>query len=749
MDPPNDDDDDDDAGEKETERDTNAGVAEVMTPAKNNPSNADKSETQSKGRILSKPEQQGTTKESTEHRVSQQQQQQKETMTDNEDMVVWEVQQASRATSGLPGKRPNINGEYPKFRKRRRTLEERSQYENNRKSFFQVPSAHEMRMREVRRVNAFDIDAKQIVTEARQKGHPIVLTNLLGYPQFATRWLRRWNGQIRDPDDDDDEYFGDDDPHQHQHDELLDLAQPHELDIARMIEDIGDESVPILKKNYSETKPIVKETFAANFLRKCWPRNGRQPAIKGLYLHQWQFPRSETAASKLCGHGNCTTLPNGIVGEDLLQFWLDGKDNPYQYIFMGGADTFSKLHTDSGGLDITIAPIVGEKECVMVHRLDASYLYGMKSKLDNANLDKYPMTAHARAWKTVVKPGELLWMPAGTLHQCRNVTPCLSYHTFHLDTINLKLFFESLFMGDATEIEHDEVIWNCTIELIERIEKFLEDYRHQPTEPVPEHIAETASTLWHLRPLCREIAVAFDPSCKQIHMRPNNKLFRSKHAINSRCWPQIVDDIDLTLHSFNHRNCPQVPEYQTRAEKSVPKPRVAAEDPEAIQRGLDRLQDSSSTTKEDSATGRSALQKLYDKLSAIQPFQEGVVIPDSTQLKSNDKVIFRIGEKQCSGRIVKIEDQLRAVHMTYSRLPSYFDEYRPVESVVSEHASSTDSPRKKQIVSSAIGGKGKPVMATVQSMKVATFYLVRFSMDAKSAKLERWLCRDAIISKEN
>lgn len=308
------------------------------------------------------------------------------------------------------------------------------------------------------------------------------------------------------------------------------------------------------------------------------------------------------------------------------------------------------------------------------------------------------------AFRTIGK-SRVFWKSLRSMTRSRRFFPLCESKSMHLDTVNLQLFFESLFMGDATEIEHDEVIWNCTIELVERIEKFLEDYRQEPKEPVPEHIAETAATLCYLRPLCREIAVAFDPSCPQIHLRPKNKLFRSKkQAVNSLCWPQIVDDIDLTLHNFNHRNCPQVPEYQTQAEKPVSKPPVA-EDPEGIQRGLDRLQDSS--TKSNSATGTSALQKLYDKLLAIQPFQEGVVIPDSTQLKSNDKVIFRIGEKQCSGRIGKIEDQLRTVHLTYSRLPSYFDEYRPVNSVISEHASPGSPLRKKQIVTSAVGGKGK------------------------------------------
>jgi hypothetical protein len=114
----------------------------------------------------------------------------------------------------------------------------------------------------------------------------------------------------------------------------------------------------------------------------------------------------------------------------LLQYWLDKKDNPFQYIFMGDEGTFSKLHKDTGGLEITIAPIVGQKECVLVHRLDgADCLYNLKSKLDNIDLDKFPMTSFARVWRTVVQPGEMLLMPSGTYHQCRNVTPCLSYHT--------------------------------------------------------------------------------------------------------------------------------------------------------------------------------------------------------------------------------------------------------------------------------------------------------------------------------
>jgi hypothetical protein len=40
-----------------------------------------------------------------------------------------------------------------------------------------------------------------------------------------------------------------------------------------------------------------------------------------------------------------------------------------------------------------IAPKIGEKECVLAHRLDEGCLYNLDSKLDDVNLDKFPMTA--------------------------------------------------------------------------------------------------------------------------------------------------------------------------------------------------------------------------------------------------------------------------------------------------------------------------------------------------------------------
>ena len=218
-------------------------------------------------------------------------------------------------------------------------------------------------------------------------------------------------------------------------DNLLDLfKQNYELDVNKMIKDIGEEDVPVIKRHYNEVKPIHGKIAAEKFLTSCWPTSepeissqeqDKTPRIQrnsNLYLHQWQFPLSDTAGRKLCHQNNA--LPNGIMGEDLLKYWLDlpqcKLDSPLQYIFMGREDTLSKLHRDPGGLAISIAPIVGHKECVLVHRSDGSNcLYHLTASLKDIDLQRHPLLSQARTWRTVIQPGEILLMPHGTYHQVR------------------------------------------------------------------------------------------------------------------------------------------------------------------------------------------------------------------------------------------------------------------------------------------------------------------------------------------
>lgn len=137
-----------------------------------------------------------------------------------------------------------------------------------------------------------------------------------------------------------------------------------------MIQDIGNELVPVITPEYDTENPIKSSIKVKRFLEESWI-----PKSTNFYLHQWQFPLSSSkeTINKLCYQSN----PVPTLGLDLLQYGYDSlsskqdkslRDSPFQYLFMGAADTHTKMHRDTGGMSILIAPIIGKKEVILCHR---------------------------------------------------------------------------------------------------------------------------------------------------------------------------------------------------------------------------------------------------------------------------------------------------------------------------------------------------------------------------------------------
>jgi len=294
-----------------------------------------------------------------------------------------------------------------------------------------------------------------------------------------------------------------------------------------MIDDIGPEMVPVVKRDYNKENPIDDTIKVRTFLQTCGAEFSASAASATvtaaepkLYLHQWQFPLAETAGNKLCRQN--MPLPNDILGEGLLKYMVGDDipqcqgDSPLQYLFMGAEGTMSKLHRDNGGLDISIAPIVGEKECILVHRSDgADCLYNLDAKLESIDLQSFPLMSQARIWQTTVRPGEILLMPHGTYHQCRNLTPCLSYSRFHLDTVNIRAFLQSMIDGDAEEIDHETVIWNAADEIVDNVYDYVKQVRKHVQHPKKYNKAPLSANMIHmvktlrcLRHICRKLIAA-------------------------------------------------------------------------------------------------------------------------------------------------------------------------------------------------------------------------------------------------
>lgn len=626
---------------------------------------------------------------------------------------------------------------------------------------------------QVERINVNEIDAKERVAAARVNGTPVVLIGHVGWANFSRKWLEHplpSSDQLHDDG------------------QWLDLSKPHTLSIEKMIEDIGNEEVPVVRRNYNEANPIHANILASKFLTTCWPTTNETSSIPTaraatrLYLHQWQFPLSDTAGRKLCHQNN--PLPNDILGEDLLKYWLDlpqcKGDSPLQYLFMGREETMSKLHRDNGGLAISIAPIVGEKECVLVHRSDgANCLYHLSAKVDDIDLHAYPLVAKARIWKTVIHPGEILLLPQGTYHQCRNVTPCLSYSRFHLDTVNLLAFLQSYIDGDAPEIDHDEVLWNCTSELIRKVDANFDEMRARrkskttaPFPPLSDAMVKIIDTLRELRHICREVnrretiqnavkgkrdfetsghvKTAADRSkLPQITTTANAATIDDRNTYHD--WNIMVDDIDICLHEFRYRKMDRIPPFRPRREKLKDKGRAP------LLNGSEWLNDSTANADNDSDFGHDAPIVAYatDMESAfldlpyasLRPFEDKKL----SVFEEGDDVVVHLHGRRAEGTILEISFSMDAAYLSYEDYPAFYDEYQPYEKLrlpIGGDRSAEIAPQDVKpgiVVMNRWGDHGDEYRAVIQHTSTEKFFKIQLNLGR--VHVVRWVPEIALVKK--
>jgi Cupin-like domain len=649
-------------------------------------------------------------------------------------------------------------------------------------------SADHVTFQEIERIHVNDPTAAERVTHARMLGVPVCLVGHKGWANFAKRWLKRSTSsssssttkstsaqgdmcnKVAGHDDDDD---ADDGP--------LDLSLPHEINVEAMMADIGHVNVPVIQQAYNEQDPIRKHMKASKFLLEHWDKE--QPSRKRLYLHQWQFPlqsndsSSATSAApaanhnsstftKLCGDENHHALErSNILGIDLLKFWLDEpcNDNPFQYLFMGAAKTRSKMHKDDGGLVITIAPIVGIKEVILAHRSDAATcLYHLDADVNRVDiLEQFPLASWTKLWKSQIVPGEILVMPEGTYHQCSNVTPCLSYSRFHLDHVNLRAFFESyLNLEDAPELQHDEIIWNAMSALNDRIQLHIHQVRaialragasvsttkkqssRTPTTTLVD-MEQAAFTLKKLNLIAREFANRF-------RSETNTKEYTS--------WSDMVQNVDETLHRFQHRHATKIPMFQP------PPPTRKPEDPHHVVEKSTKIKTSRRQSKRLRSGHFSSSQTLHsawERTPTVPPYELGMVVPDDIRLQQDDLVVVHLLERRAIGTILEVKSTMKAAFVRYERLginasttsPSPIeDEYIPFGKLkVPVAGESGDSlcPKhvKKDMLVICHEKNGEGYRAFIQHWKTATFYKIRIDLGGGKCIVTRWLTRDSIAQK--
>jgi hypothetical protein len=410
---------------------------------------------------------------------------------------------------------------------------------------------------------------------------------------------------------------------------------------------------------------------------------------------------------------------------------------------MGREDTKSKLHRDNGGLEISIAPIVGEKECILVHRSDgASCFYNLNASLDDIDLHTYPLMAYARVWKTTVKPGEILLMPHGTYHQCRNVTPCLSYSRFHLDSENLLAFLQSMLDQDAPEIDHGEVLWNSSVEIIKKIDAFFDESqaKRKKRQPLPELNAEMKRlvvTLQKLRHCCRELARRYAIQ-SQMNKAPTVSTLRSREQ-DQHSWDRLVDDIDLCLHEFRYRMADDIPPFRPRRTKE--KNRISYLKTTArVKTGCHTPSSGIVAFDTDAESAFLLLPKVTLQKRPMACFKR------AQRMRVGERVMVYVHGRKVNGTILEIQEEMQAAYLTYDGFPIFYDDFQPFERLRNSRCGAELPVKAVQpgiVVSTRWGEYAEEYRATVIETRCTLFFNVRLDMIRSS--IDRWFPYDMIV----
>lgn len=540
-------------------------------------------------------------------------------------------------------------------------------------------------------INVLESGAKELIQALRFAGTPFILEGHEGWTKFAEDWVK--------PDG--------------------------SLDSGAFLRGIHDVKVPVIEKNYEEFNPIKSYLPLSYYVKNYW-EHGKSD----YYMHQWQFPLSPKAGKLLCY--KCDELP--IVGDNLLLYWLDAVrgDNPLQYLFMGQKTTVSRMHQDPGGLDITIAPIIGTKRVTMLHR-SAVKIDSVHETVNfhEVDLDKSPLLAFLPAWQTEIKPGQILYMPEGTLHACENTTACLSYHRFHVDSVNLPGFISSFMAQDATTINHAEILWNAAHDVMATLE---ENY-HAHGQSLDGKIStlRKLDSLRALRHACRIIS-----------------LEEAVPTGDTWDWTKLLEDIDYLLVRIDHRaasNLKAKSTFHTTAVAAAAA--LEAEDSDGASQNAAAKQTSDDKPSVSSASSASSALVASAKASQMSAAAASTHW-ESLNLKRGDIIGVQVFEKRNRAEVIRVEHNKELVQVHYVDWGSIYDEFLPVGSLFQRGKNSRKvqlkvAPKLHETVLARWGSRGELYPAIVLKVIRTNACLVHYLKYEKD--WDQWILPGHIFRK--
>lgn len=105
----------------------------------------------------------------------------------------------------------------------------------------------------------------------------------------------------------------------------------------------------------------------------------------------------------------------------------------FTQFFLGAKHSLTPLHFDCLETQNLFFQVYGEKRWILVHRDDARYCYlrdwrWSPVNVEDPDFDKHPDYRNARPMECTLGPGDILYVPPGTLHQVRGRGVSISFN---------------------------------------------------------------------------------------------------------------------------------------------------------------------------------------------------------------------------------------------------------------------------------------------------------------------------------
>ncbi|CAL2094063.1 Cupin-like domain-containing protein [Tenacibaculum sp. 190524A02b] len=119
--------------------------------------------------------------------------------------------------------------------------------------------------------------------------------------------------------------------------------------------------------------------------------------------------------------------------KELLPKWYRNKWQNYIQFFMGSTGSLTPLHFDTLLTNNLFFQVVGRKKFILIEAAQKKdcYIKGWRwAKFDpqNPDYEKFPKAKNLKIKEALLEPGDILYMPAGMLHQVHGLSKSISFN---------------------------------------------------------------------------------------------------------------------------------------------------------------------------------------------------------------------------------------------------------------------------------------------------------------------------------